>query len=45
MTTITRRRALQGGVAVAALGLAPNFAFGQANAPVKLRILGPPISM
>ncbi len=39
MTTITRRRALQGGVAVAALGLAPNFAFGQANAPVKLRIL------
>ncbi|HEX2553205.1 MAG TPA: bifunctional 2',3'-cyclic-nucleotide 2'-phosphodiesterase/3'-nucleotidase [Microvirga sp.] len=39
MTSITRRRLLQGGVAVAALGLAPNFAFGQAAPPVRLRIL------
>ncbi len=39
MTTITRRRLLESGVAVAALGLTPTFAFGQAMPPVRLRIL------
>jgi 2',3'-cyclic-nucleotide 2'-phosphodiesterase/3'-nucleotidase len=39
MIMVTRRRVLQGGVAFAALGFAPNVAFGQSVAPVRLRIM------